>query len=82
MIALVGEMTVCTARQWVSGIIGGGHFSILKVLLLTAKMSHLKRKKGEEASPKPGDPILPFEANMSNFVSMHTEYFHNALFTF
>lgn len=82
MIALVGEMTVCTARQWVSGIIGGGHFFVLKVLLLTAKMSCLKHKKGKEASLKPGDPTLPFEANMFNFVAIHTEYFHNALFTF
>lgn len=49
---------------------------------LTAKMSRLKHKKGKEASLKPGDPKLPFEANMFNFVSIHTEYFHNALFTF
>lgn len=82
MIALLREMTVFTARQWVSGITGGGHFSIMKVLLLTAKMSHLKHEKGEEASLKPGDPILPFEANMHYFVSIHTEYFHNASFTF
>lgn len=71
-----------TARQWVSGITGVGNFSILEVLLLTTQMSHLKHEKGGEASLKPGNPTQPFQANMCNFVSIHTDYFHNASFTF